>query len=358
MLRNIVKKIKIRFIGLLPPPIGGVTIHTYRLFSWLKTCDDVDIKITALNDFIKNEMGVEYIGNKLIWTVKKVLFGFSEDIVHYHGSNYYGLMFLYLIKKIHNNFKLVWSIQGEHIVPDIKKKYQIFQKILLDIDTIIVANENIKMELFDLNVSSDKTICLSPFLMPLKIDRVRLLEKYKIKNKKILIFNAYRLELRDNIHDIYGFNTLIDSFKKINKNTILILLIPQMNNDEKLYFQKLLNTLTDDYRERIIHIQDEENQGWQYISESDIFIRPTITDGDALSVKEALCFGIPAVVSDCVQRPSETIKFKTSSSNDLANKINYLIENYDLEKNKLINIDFCSNSKGKQYLDLYKRLDK
>lgn len=350
------KKIHIRFIGILPPPIGGVTIHTYRLFSWLKTYDNINIKITSLNQSFQNEKGVKYIGNKLIWMMNRILFGFNENIVHYHGSNYNGLIFLYLIKKIHRNFKLVWSIQGEHVVPLIRKKNKLFQKIIYSVDKIIVANDNIKDDLLTLDVKPKHIVKLSPFLMPLELKKVELLQKYKSTNKKLLIFNAYRLELTENGEDIYGFDTLIDSFSKINQNILLILLIPQMENNEKVYFEKHLNKLSKENRGRIIHIQDEKNQGWQYIRESDIFIRPTITDGDALSVKEALCLNIPAIVSDCTYRPAETIKFKTSDSQDLANKVNDLIENYNLEKNKLKNLDFCDNSKGKEYIELYKEL--
>lgn len=345
---------KVRFIGILPPPIGGVTIHTYRLFSWLKKNDEIDIKLTSLNNVKQEKKGIEYIGNKIIWVIKKVLFGFNEDVVHYHGSNYGGLIFLSIVKMIHNDFKFVWSIQGEHIVPMIEKKHKIFQRILFDVDMTVVANKNIKNDLLSMGIKSKNIIQLSPFLMPLKSKKVKLLEKYK--TKKILVFNAYRLELRDEIHDIYGFGTLINAFKKINKDTILILLIPIMNENEKKYFKKCLSKLTKEDEKRVVHIQDQNNQGWQYISQADIFIRPTITDGDALSIREALCFQVPAVVSDCVDRPEEAIKFKTSDSDDLASKVNYIIENYELEKSKLGNISFCEYSKGKQYLNIYKKL--
>jgi hypothetical protein len=35
-------------------------------------------------------------------------------------------------------------------------------------------------------------------------------------------------------------------------------------------------------------------------------VRPTVTDGDAVSVREALWLGIPVVASDCVARPPGT----------------------------------------------------
>jgi len=348
------KKVKIRYIGLLPPPIGGVTIHNSRLFQWLQRTDDVSVKMTVLNNVEAEENDVEQVGNKFFWLLKRLLFGFKEDIIHYQASNIYGLFFLVLVKKIHKNFKLVWSIQGEHIVTIVKNSF--FKGMIYNIDKIIVANQNIEDDLYSIGMKASNVTLISPFLMPLIEENPNLLSKYRQKNMKILIFNAYRLEITKNGDDIYGFKTLINSFNKVNADTILILLIPSMNREEKEYFQKELNKLALDKRARIIHIQDEKNYGWQYISQSDIFIRPTITDGDAVSVKEALCFKIPAVVSDCTYRPNEAIQFKTNDSDDLARVVNELIENYEFEKEKLKNIDFCSKSKGLDFINLYKEM--
>jgi len=349
---------KVRFIGLLPPPIGGVTIHTYRLFKWLRKSENIYVKITSLNKVTDDDENIEFIGNKITWMIKRLLFGFKEDIIHYHGSNFFGLIFLYIIKKIHSNFKLVWSIQGEHIVPLIVDKPKIFKNIIFNLDKIIVANDNIKKDLLSLGIVEQSIEQLSPFLMPLETKKIDLLNKYKLGNNKILIFNAYRLELRDNVYDIYGFKTLINAFRKIDINTVLILLIPQMNQHEKNYFEEQLITLDKSYRDRVYHIADEENEGWQYISQSDIFIRPTITDGDALSIREALCNKVPAIVSDCVSRPKESIIFKTNDSDDLAIKINNLLENYEERKNKLNNIEFCNSSYGNEYISLYTKIGK
>lgn len=47
------------------------------------------------------------------------------------------------------------------------------------------------------------------------------------------------------------------------------------------------------------------------LQEADVFVRPTNTDGDAVSVREALFIGIPTVASDAVARPDGTILFRT-----------------------------------------------
>jgi glycosyltransferase involved in cell wall biosynthesis len=45
------------------------------------------------------------------------------------------------------------------------------------------------------------------------------------------------------------------------------------------------------------------------LSRCDVFLRPTLADGDSLSLREALSLGIPAVASDVGTRPAGTIVF-------------------------------------------------
>jgi glycosyltransferase involved in cell wall biosynthesis len=45
------------------------------------------------------------------------------------------------------------------------------------------------------------------------------------------------------------------------------------------------------------------------MSRSDLFVRPTLADGDALSVREALALGVPVVASDAGHRPPGVVLF-------------------------------------------------
>ena len=73
---------------------------------------------------------------------------------------------------------------------------------------------------------------------------------------------------------------------------------------------------------------------------SHVFIRPTNTDGNSVSVKEALWFGCQVIASDAVVRPEEVILFANRDSNDLANKIALQIANINFLplKDRLNNI--------------------
>ena len=61
------------------------------------------------------------------------------------------------------------------------------------------------------------------------------------------------------------------------------------------------------------------------IARSDIFVRPTFSDGDATSVREAIALGTPVVASDVVIRPAGTVSFKTGDAHDFVSKMDSLL---------------------------------
>lgn len=62
------------------------------------------------------------------------------------------------------------------------------------------------------------------------------------------------------------------------------------------------------------------------IARSDLFVRPTLADGDALSVREALALGVPVVASDAGHRPPGTVLFARGDAAGLARRIEELLD--------------------------------
>jgi glycosyltransferase involved in cell wall biosynthesis len=61
------------------------------------------------------------------------------------------------------------------------------------------------------------------------------------------------------------------------------------------------------------------------MARSDVFVRTTFSDGDSISVREALALGTPVVASDVVRRPAGTLSFKTGDASDLVLKVESLL---------------------------------
>src|SRR5687767_13735635 len=54
---------------------------------------------------------------------------------------------------------------------------------------------------------------------------------------------------------------------------------------------------------------------------SDLFVRPTIEDGDAIYVRQALSLGVPVVASNVGTRPPDATLFKAGDLEDLLSKL-------------------------------------
>jgi glycosyltransferase involved in cell wall biosynthesis len=67
------------------------------------------------------------------------------------------------------------------------------------------------------------------------------------------------------------------------------------------------------------------------MSRSAAFIRPTLTDGDSVSVREALALGTPVIASDAVSRPNGTILHVNGNSEDLARKLECVIAEHSTD---------------------------
>jgi len=58
---------------------------------------------------------------------------------------------------------------------------------------------------------------------------------------------------------------------------------------------------------------------------ADVFVRSTFVDGDAITVREALAFGVPVVASDTAFRPEGVTMFRKGDASDLAAKLTQVL---------------------------------
>ena len=89
---------------------------------------------------------------------------------------------------------------------------------------------------------------------------------------------------------------------------------------------------------------------------SDVFVRPTNTDGYGISIAEAIYFKVPAVASNVCSRPEGTILFRSRDSDDFVSKVNHVLNNYKEYKGEIANIEFENNIK--KIVKIYKTLKK
>jgi len=85
-----------------------------------------------------------------------------------------------------------------------------------------------------------------------------------------------------------------------------------------------------------------------------IFMRPTYTDGDSISVREALALGVPVVASDTDFRPDGVITFRKGDLQDFVEKLRHAVEHSAELTAQTRQLDQCDNAT--RLLNIYENL--
>ncbi|MEN8182354.1 MAG: glycosyltransferase, partial [Myxococcota bacterium] len=67
----------------------------------------------------------------------------------------------------------------------------------------------------------------------------------------------------------------------------------------------------------------------------DLLVRPTLSDGDALSIREALSLGLPVLASDSAPRPEETIVFRSRDQENYEQRARQTLQQLESVRQRL-----------------------
>lgn len=278
----------------------------------------------------------------LLWL--KFLFSNAGEptIIHYHTSYWKYRALLSLLSKLRPISKTILTV---HSMREEKEDLAFNTKFYLryaakNAPHFLVTNKDIRNKLINWGANKNKITVISPFIPPVENESANdsLSQDVRdfLENKfPIITANASQFTFHNN-EDAYGFDLSIELCKKLKKvhpNFGFVFMLPGINNEK--YF-KSLNDKLDEYGLRknfMFFVKPVEF--YPLLKMSDIFLRPTNTDGDAISIREALHLGIPSVASDCVARPNSTLLFKNRDTEDLNAVMLKLIGNLDQAKKEL-----------------------
>ena len=168
-------------------------------------------------------------------------------------------------------------------------------------DVPILLNKHSFNKAFQLN---NNARLLSAYIKPLKCVELpnHITDKIdKIVKKHSFIYstNAFRYVLDNNGEEIYSISLLISLFQKLPQHALLV---SDPSGTYKEYFYSNNINIPDN-----VYLIAEEHDFIKILERSDIFLRITTTDGDSISVHEALNLNKTVIATNCVERPSQAI---------------------------------------------------
>ncbi len=279
--------------------VGGVTIHTQRLLNCKELDSDsyrlilFDYKIQSIRDYIRKLKGC--------------------DVVHIHISNPKGRLAFCALAKAQRK-KVILTVHGNlgrH--GSVNNFYDRLAIKMADIPILINQSSFDKAKI--LNRAS---VMMPAFIPPQSSeplpDSVADMLKgiNRCKYQELYATNASKRNYDENGNEIYGIGFLIDSFAK-NNDRFLIISDPSGDYKHSVGSEPLPEN---------IEIISGPHSFFELLKNCDGMIRATSTDGDAISIKEALYLNIKVIATDCVDRPEGVCLFKYNDVESLKNALN------------------------------------
>lgn len=351
-------------IGAYPPPLGGISVHVKRLTERIKAAGDISCAVYS-HSFIQSsrEEKIYRIKNSYIFYCFFYIMHKCK-IVHYHNMDW-GKRFLLALLK-HSGVKLVITFHSFRDSTENKSFLEcfIYRTVYKKADVIIAVSEDIKNKLISTECPESKIVLMPAVIFPFNQDYIlnkneqNIIDDALLGHDYIILANSSN-NSHFNGQDLYGIDMSIELIRRLKQDgisTCCIFFISNINDTS--YFESLVMEIQKYNLEKdFIFIKSKEEliKYMGYLSGSKtIFIRPTNTDGDAISIREALYSKIPAIASDVTARPKGTLLFKTRNMDDLYDVTVNVMDHYiDYKKNldRLKSPDYA----GKM-LNIYKKL--
>lgn len=333
---NNISNKNIFIIGLYPPPLGGVPIHIERVVRKLELQNNKVTIFDVIKEY-KNRSKLSY----LRFFLNKI-FLYKPNIIHYHTLSlrkYPFELIALIFSKIFLKYELVII---NHTPRFFDQKSFIYIKILnfliCFVDKQVLIGSSTYQSYCKNGISLKKISVESPFLPPDITKEASIVSNYSKKLNeflqtypKFMLINGSQIKLWNGI-DLYGFDMAIELLANLNKDfPDLGLIIAVSSIGDEQYFKEI-NTLIEN-KKNIYLLVESSCELWPLIKKATFLIRPTISDSYAISVAEAICFGVPVIASDVCVRPKGSIIFASRNKAELLYKSKVILQGIKNGKN-------------------------
>jgi len=289
-------------VGNLPPPLGGIAVYLYRLS-----------KVHPEYEFVK-ENGLSKV-KWLYQCLKK-----NRHLI-YHSPNINRIISLCIIKALTGNKYSLFShgniMMDSYLSGNMLTRY-LLEKAARQAEFVYVLNSRIlTFVVHSLGADRSRVKVVSSFLPPILAEEDSILNSYSQQlldftqdHSPLLIVNASRLVFYKGV-DLYGIDMCVKLMTKITKTFPRAgLLIALAEIGDLNYYQSLQTNIAKNGLTPVIHVMTGNKEIWPLFKNAHLLVRPTIADGYAISLREAIEFGCSTVASDVCDRPAETLLFK------------------------------------------------
>lgn len=182
---------------------------------------------------------------------------------------------------------------------------------------------------------------------------------FKSKNKKKIFFssNKFKIIYVGSLSLRKGLPYLLDAFNRLNFKGKELHLVGLKTNDYRLFKHKI------DFSKTILHGHLSQSKVNNLLNKSDVFVMPSLEEGAAIAVAQAMNTGLPVIVTkntgweEVVRKKSTGYVIDIRNSKILYQKLNHLSKNKSiLEKFSRNSLKYSKNKTWDNYVSQLNQL--
>lgn len=322
--------------GRVPPPIGGMAVHLRRLLPRLVDAGIV-VQMYSVGRLTPEHPQVRQVSNRRLAWFFSLLFGRCEA-VHYVLSDNTSARFAASLLAFLRGTKVILRIGGESLSVAAGSTSFIERcmiRFAIRHATVVIG---VSEQICTLAVAMGaKRVMHVPGFIPEVCDDKSLPAEVnnflEAGEGPIMLASG---EIHDPNDDLYGAYALLGLLERL----------PNL----RLVFYAYRITLGPGPQERLageILKRGLQNRYFLFRSATDLLpamlrcdfmVRPTHSDGDSNSVREALHLGLPVIASDCVKRPEGVTTFPAGDLNAFQETVLMVLNDLELYRKKVISL--------------------
>lgn len=321
-------KTSIAIVGVYPPPLGGISVHIKRLSHILKARGIPFVIIDGSGEPKSPQQEdsriIDVPTEKIERWCLRYLFQRNEKIVFNHFLRWKVRFFLSLLKL--KGVRVVHTVHSYRSA----EQFSALERMMIKLtgrlsDHFIAVTDEVKDRLLKVGVPEHKISVIPAFIPPDETEAAVTnvpddVWSFFDRHEQVIVANGGIGNLYNGA-DLYGADLCVESFIRLAREHPrlgYVFGITHVVDDTKL--TELRRRLDEaGLAERFLWVH-EQMPLYPLLRRAALFVRPTNSDGDALSIREALYAGTPVVTSDVVKRPAGVITFRNRDADDFTAK--------------------------------------
>ena len=311
-------------IGALPPPRGGVTTHVERLIPYLEK-EGIEYIVWDYSKYSKVNKRVVSLRWEPLNLIRSFLRIKGVKVSHCLISRVFfsRVMFCFFLKLVGVRLTITFVGSPKEMIDNSPLKLFFIKTLARISNHIITVNRDLKKRLECCGISKKKISIIPAFIPSREGDFIKRpipqdMIDFCITHKPLILTYGYG-PLFYSEEDLYGFDLFIQLAAKLHidfPQAGFAVVIPEITNET--YFKKLRVKINEQRLDSsFCFVIGNQYAFVPFLKYADLFVRGTNTDGDALTLREALYYGVTSIASDVCYRPEGTILFQNRNVNDL-----------------------------------------